>query len=44
MLLDLSSGGITYIEDCEVCCRPIEIDAREDEEGVLYFEARSIEQ
>jgi hypothetical protein len=25
MLLDLSEGGQRYIEDCEVCCRPIEI-------------------
>ena len=23
MLLDLSAGGQRYIEDCEVCCRPI---------------------
>jgi len=26
MILDLSVGGAqTYIEDCEVCCRPIQI-------------------
>jgi len=25
MLLDLSVNGQTYTEDCEVCCRPIEI-------------------
>ncbi len=25
MLLDLSVNGQSYIEDCEVCCRPIEI-------------------
>ena len=25
MLLDLSHGGQSYIEDCEVCCNPIEI-------------------
>lgn len=26
MILDLSVDGTqTYIEDCEVCCRPIEI-------------------
>lgn len=25
MLLDPSSGGGEYIEDCEVCCRPIQI-------------------
>jgi hypothetical protein len=25
MLLDLSAGGQSYIEDCEVCCRPIRV-------------------
>lgn len=25
MLLDLSITSQSYIEDCEVCCRPIEI-------------------
>lgn len=25
MLLDCSQGGQSYIEDCEVCCKPIEI-------------------
>lgn len=23
MLLDFSAGAQTYVEDCEVCCRPI---------------------
>jgi hypothetical protein len=25
MVLDLSQGGQTYVEDCEVCCRPLQI-------------------
>ena len=25
MVLDLSVNGQIYIEDCEVCCQPIEI-------------------
>lgn len=25
ILLDLSGGSQSYIEDCQVCCRPIEI-------------------
>ena len=25
MMLDISSGSQQYIEDCETCCRPIEI-------------------
>ena|ERR1700722_3719805 len=24
-LLDLSAGSASYIEDCQICCRPIEI-------------------
>lgn len=25
VLLDLSAGGQSYIEDCQVCCRPMQI-------------------
>ena len=25
MMLDISTGSQQYIEDCEICCRPIEI-------------------
>ena len=25
VLLDLSAGDQSYIEDCQVCCRPIEV-------------------
>ncbi len=25
MVLDLSEGGQSYVEDCEVCCRPLQI-------------------
>ncbi len=40
MLLDLSAGGQTYVEDCEVCCRPIQISYETDEEGTIsYFDA-----
>ncbi len=28
VLLDLSAGDQAYIEDCQVCCRPIEFDLR----------------
>lgn len=24
LLVDVSAGGQTYVEDCAVCCRPIE--------------------
>jgi transcription elongation factor Elf1 len=37
MLLDLSTGNQQYVEDCEVCCRPIEIRyATEDGEEVAF--------
>jgi hypothetical protein len=31
--LDLSAGSQTYTEDCPVCCRPILVRLRVDEEG-----------
>ena len=33
--VDLSAGSQSYIEDCAVCCRPIEIVLRVDEQGEL---------
>jgi transcription elongation factor Elf1 len=32
---DLSAGSQRYVEDCAVCCRPIEITVRVDEDGEL---------
>ncbi|ARV12466.1 CPXCG motif-containing cysteine-rich protein [Gilvibacter sp. SZ-19] len=43
MLLDPSVSQ-TYIEDCEVCCNPIEISVRFDDQQLSSFEANSIEQ
>lgn len=37
-LVDSSAGGQQYVEDCEVCCRPIEfridVDAAGDLAGI----------
>jgi hypothetical protein len=44
MLLDPSVAEQRYIEDCEVCCNPIEVEVRFEDEILLAFEARSIEQ
>jgi hypothetical protein len=30
---DASSGACTYVEDCQVCCQPIEMELRVDEDG-----------
>ncbi|NNE03047.1 MAG: CPXCG motif-containing cysteine-rich protein [Eudoraea sp.] len=44
MLLDTSVPAETYVEDCEVCCNPIEISIQFHEQELLSFDARSIEQ
>jgi len=44
MLLEPSSYRQQYIEDCEVCCNPIEIQFTGDEEGLSSFSAEGIEQ
>ena len=43
MVLDLSVSGQTYVEDCEVCCHPIEVRYTVEEGGVCGFEARALE-
>jgi len=40
MLLDLSAGSQNYVEDCEVCCSPIEISYRAEEGRIVSFAAR----
>ncbi|MBT3922690.1 MAG: CPXCG motif-containing cysteine-rich protein [Nitrospina sp.] len=37
VLLDLSVPVQEYIEDCEVCCRPIEIKYQVGEDGEIEF-------
>ncbi len=34
ILLDLSAGSQSYIEDCQVCCRPMELQLVADENQV----------
>ena len=43
MLLDHSVSQ-TYIEDCEVCCNPIEITVQFEAQQLSAFSAISIEQ
>lgn len=33
--LDTSSGSARYIEDCQICCRPIEFSLEVDHDGML---------
>ncbi|WP_373075202.1 CPXCG motif-containing cysteine-rich protein [Zeaxanthinibacter enoshimensis] len=42
MLLDPSAGQQQYIEDCEVCCNPIEVSVNFSGEELLSFEAEVI--
>jgi len=44
MLLDTSVRKQTYIEDCEICCNPIEISVGFENNELLEFDARNIEQ
>ena len=44
MLLDTSVAQQTYVEDCEICCNPIEIQVSFANTDLQQFEARSIEQ
>jgi hypothetical protein len=30
---DASAGMCSYVEDCQICCQPIEMELRVDEEG-----------
>lgn len=44
MLLDPSVHQQTYVEDCEVCCQPIQVDVSFEEEVLQEFRAEDIEQ
>jgi len=44
MLLDTSIGRQIYVEDCEVCCNPIEVSPQFESEELIAFEAKDIEQ
>ncbi|MGH8288193.1 MAG: CPXCG motif-containing cysteine-rich protein [Steroidobacteraceae bacterium] len=34
-VVDLSTGSTSYIEDCRVCCRPIEFNLEIEDDGPL---------
>ncbi|MEM7110382.1 MAG: CPXCG motif-containing cysteine-rich protein [Bacteroidota bacterium] len=44
MLLDPSVLSQRYIEDCEVCCNPIEVSYALEDGIIIAFDASSIEQ
>lgn len=44
MLLDSSVANQTYIEDCEVCCNPIEINIQFNNTELINIDIKIIEQ
>jgi hypothetical protein len=43
MVLDLSVHRPTYVEDCEVCCNPLEISYTVEDDAIVDFEAKTLE-
>jgi len=44
MLLDKSVSNQVYVEDCEICCNPIEVNVQFLNEELTVFEANNLEQ
>jgi len=44
MLLDMSIRHQKYIEDCEICCNPLELDVNFQENELINFSVKSLEQ
>ncbi len=43
MALDVSVPRQTYVEDCEVCCNPIEVSYRMEDDTLSTFTAKVLE-
>jgi hypothetical protein len=43
MVLDLSVRRQSYVEDCEVCCNPIEISYSAQDDALASFVAKTLE-
>ncbi len=41
ILIDDSRGGQDYVEDCQVCCRPISITLAVDQVGAVRVSSHS---
>lgn len=44
MLIDVSQSSQSYIEDCEICCNPIQINVQTEGQEIVSFQADNIEQ
>jgi len=43
MVLDTSVKTQTYVEDCEVCCNPIQVRYSVEDDAIADFEAKVLE-
>lgn len=41
LLVDASIDSQAYVEDCEICCRPIDFVVQVDEQDQIQVQARS---
>lgn len=44
MVLDLSAVSQKYVEDCEVCCNPIEVSFEVEDNEISEFQAKTLEE
>ncbi len=44
MLIDTSQSQQGYIEDCEICCNPIQLSVTFENQEIISFQAENIEQ
>ncbi len=43
MLLDPDMSGEVYVEDCQVCCNPVEIEFMIEEGRLIKFESTKLQ-
>ena len=41
LVVDTSAGAVDYVEDCEVCCRPLVISVATDDAGGFCIAVRT---
>ena len=44
MLLDPSLSRTEYVEDCEICCHPINVVYSFENQNLIHFEAQNLEE
>ncbi|WP_422107515.1 CPXCG motif-containing cysteine-rich protein [Winogradskyella sp.] len=44
MLVDTSQNLQSYVEDCEICCNPIQVSVVVENREIAHFQAENLEQ